>query len=522
MSDEKKVLSQNDITMIKVYYFLKDNPDRIKEDIPKSISRPDLKNSTSKVYSVSSDNWKFLKGINKDGTESKVGAILGFDYENGEIKLKISGAKSRAEISKRRIEKIIKEIEEGKFELEDISFEKRVITVDEQKYFLKKLDSSLAEYIRNELKTKKQSKNSNLQITVGDSKNPLDNNIHIKDKNSIFLEDIAQSINIKININDINSKIKYLTEKLKEPNITDNKKAKIEEKISEYKQELNKLIESNRKKEEEISKKYINDDKEVQQKNITNIINVCEVICNIYKEKIQNIEDEIEQINSLISTFDESKKQTPKGLKEFNNLLKKKEKLVKKKNTYKEAFKISKLEHDRYKEVLKRRMNFDKEEGIRDIHTNISNNKHNRETSTEMHEENENMLPNESKQSKKSLMMLIGYYDLTIFDKYRAKKEAFRKLNLKEPNIFRKIFLFLPSFKYSKVASDYIETGKIKIDDVIKNKDRYNLPTFLVEEKKNPNLDSYRLSENEVGISESERNQNADEIVHEEGDEREI
>ena len=141
MSDEKKVLSQNDITMIKVYYFLKDNPDRIKEDIPKSISRPDLKNSTSKVYSVSSDNWKFLKGINKDGTESKVGAILGFDYENGEIKLKISGAKSRAEISKRRIEKIIKEIEEGKFELEDISFEKRVITVDEQKYFLKKLDS---------------------------------------------------------------------------------------------------------------------------------------------------------------------------------------------------------------------------------------------------------------------------------------------------------------------------------------------------------------------------------------------
>ena len=106
-----------------------------------------------------------------------------------------------------------------------------------------------------------------------------------------------------------------------------------------------------------------------------------------------------------------------------------------------------------------------------------SENKEEKEDSNINTNENEN----ESKQEDIHPVVVDGqaeYKKFGIFNKYKAKKDAYVLTIGEQPNFARKIKLFFDNTRYSEIAKEYLNTGALKVDDYkfknIVNKEKLN------------------------------------------------
>ena len=501
----------SELKMVKSYYEY-EREVKEKRELAQKKNKPLKINrtKTKEKYTIIDTHQYILEGNSSRGNVvngSRIIFLPSCNDDNEQIVIGVRNGKSKAEATLRRIEEFFGE----NVELKDTEIEGTLITVDMQREYFKRLKKSLEEYIDKFRLIKSKAGDEQPEIEEGESENNktkkysisinneditysieekginiVDNNVSIA--NNIHINDVAQDLNNEIKISELKLKIEELKASLEGK--SEEEKSKLKTEIEDLEKELKQAI------QKKIEYRNILEQETRNSTNINvlfNIYSFYQEIIKTYAEEISNSESKLIILEEQIQSYDDTKKAS----NEFLNMQKEQQKLVLKIAKLKLYMQIATDKKNKINaqiKVLTEKKAKSKTPVNSTLHTNssvdenpISNPKAD-ENSTENH-----FNTTSNTKNKKSLIILLDYNNLKFIDKYRAKKLAFRQKNNKMPGIFQKLRLLLPSRKYKKLASEYIQNGNIKINDVVRDVDKYRA-IAVYEDRKNPDrLSKYNL-----------------------------
>ena len=490
-----RILSAEDQLMITTYYYMKANRDcknvsdalRLIDEGKFIISHSGT--DTDEKVDVTDRNVFVLRGRQSDGRKSKNCAKIMFEQSDSGLRMRADKNSNTAlRMSSNYIEHILEKIEatdSSKIELKDITTEIEgrtvIIPADKQKEFFEELLKVLKDKLKETEITGRRGKvdrniiqNINVATTnnidnsinsISSSSTETDinnlateieqisnnstisiNNSSAQNFNTVSSTEIAQNINDQVNVTQIQKKIDKLKNKIEtEGGLSEDIVNKIKEQIAQLEGKVETI--KNRINEFEVR---ISD--MIEDSSTTTDIKILDNLISFYNNIIIKCNEQICKLDKDDAISPEEKAEKIEQLNLIVNNCQNRITMIRQK--------INNIEKD-----------------MRPVHNEYNTyntNNTNSPSKTEPEKPEKTADDSENHKGEKKLTVCLNYTRLRPGDRYRAKVAAYAAANGKEPNLFQKLRLLLPSKKYSELAKIGIDNGSIDLNKTVKDIDKYN------------------------------------------------